>query len=243
MVMKTYKREVDKKIGDKSKQRFSEKQKHEALVLYKMTGNGRGTARSLGIPERTFFDWKASQWWKDAEADYLLEKRTLRKGRLEKLVDLASNIAHDRLEHGDWYWNPVTKALERRPVSALTASRILSDSLKAANDQEDRMEERRAVEDSSKLQDRMTVLMQEMINFAKSGDLRRAPSKIIDAELVEGGDPTSAEVSDAIHDERETRLLEGKEAVRGQAPGTDEEEGREQPSPSQDDRSRESAGG
>lgn len=246
MVVRIRRTEVNKKIGDKSKAHFSEKQRQEALVLYKMTGNLTATARSLGIPVRTLFAWKASNWWKEAEADYLLEKRTLRLNRLEKLAELAADITQDRLENGDWKWNNETKQLERRPVPAIQASRILTDSLKSSLDQERRLDERIGMEASSKSQDRIATLMQEMINFAKSGDLRKTPPQVFDAELVHegGGDPLSTEVvDDAVHDERETRLLEGEAPVRGQTSGTDEEAGGEQPSPSEDDGSRQGAGG
>ena len=144
-----------------------------------MTGNASAVARNLGIPLNTIFQWKKSKWWPQFEADLLQEKRALTSSALEKLAIKAAEITQDRLEHGDWVF--INGKLERKPVNAVVANKILQESIKQERDLEDHYSKQSKAESDLQIADRLKLLFTEMSRFANSKEIRVSPT--------EGGDP------------------------------------------------------
>jgi hypothetical protein len=183
--------ERNKTKSDKQQTHWSEKQKYNAVALYKMTGNASAVSRSLGIPLDTIFKWKSSTWWPQFEADLLQEKRALTTSTLDKLSKKASEITADRLENGDWVY--VGGKLQRKPVNALVANKILQDSLLSEIKLEEHYSSQNKAESDIQINERLKLLFDEMTRFANSKEIRS----------TEGGDPQKLEVSDAVHEKRE----------------------------------------
>lgn len=195
--------EVDKDPKKDGKQeRWSEKQKYEAVVLYKTTGNVAAVSRVLGIPKETLFLWKRSKWWPQFEDDLLQEKRALTGSRLEKLAKLAAEQTEDRLINGDWII--VDGRLERKPIPAIHANKILQDALIAQIKLEEHYDTQQKVENEIQIQERLKLVMDKMIDFSKSKDLRKGGDPSLPA--IEG---EFVEVNDAIPEEREEGLQTG----------------------------------
>lgn len=159
---------------------WSDKQKYEAVTLYKLTGNMSAVARTLGIPVDTLYLWKASKWWPQYEADLLQEKRALSTNRITKLSEIAAEITHDRLQNGDWII--VQGQLQRKPVSAVVANRILQDSIKSEIQLEEHYTKEVKAETDLQINERLKLLFDEMTRFANSKEIRSSANK-------EGGDP------------------------------------------------------
>jgi transposase-like protein len=166
---------------DGPQDRYSDKQKYNAVALYKITGNMSAVARSLGFPLDTLYVWKQSVWWKQYEDDLLQEKKALTSATLQKLVKTASEITHDRLENGDWA--VIGGKLQRKPVSALHANKILQESIKSDVTLEEHYLKNTKAESDIQINERLKLLFDEMTRFAKSKEIRVAP---------EGGDPKPA---------------------------------------------------
>lgn len=183
--------EVNKDPKTDSKQAtWSEKQKYEAVVLYKTTGNLSAVGRVLGIPMRTLFTWKKSEWWPRFEEDLLLEKRAVTGSRLEKLAKLAAEQTEDRLLNGDWI--VVNGKLERKPVAAIHTNKILQDAIIAQVKLEEHYDSKQKVENELQIQERLKLVMDQMVDFAKSKDLRKIGGDpdlpVLDGEIVESNE-------------------------------------------------------
>lgn len=194
------KRQLDKKPTDSKSAHWSKKQKYDAVVLYKSVGNLMAVGRTLGIPYVTLKSWKDTDWWRDISNDIASEMRTKRSRRLDKLIDLATDLIEDNLQNGDWVFT--NGKLLRRPVNALTAAKVLSTAFDKQTVLEKLAQEEKQVETQMKTEERLATLFKEFQRFSKAKD--------VSPEQVEGGDPNLIEgQANAIHDEREEGLQEG----------------------------------
>lgn len=102
---------------------WSEKQKLEAVATYLLVGNLAQCSRLSGIPEITMRKWKAQPWWEEAVQEVKRSTKIALSGKLRKAIELANLVIEDRLEHGEYVFNPKTGEVLRRPVSTETAVR------------------------------------------------------------------------------------------------------------------------
>ena len=97
---------------------YSEKEKLNVCCVFAVTGNSRRTAELTKVPEATIRAWKTQAWWHDVTSRIHEEQDEEISGKLTKLVDNAVNQINDRLEHGDFVYNPKLDKLIRKPVGA-----------------------------------------------------------------------------------------------------------------------------
>src|SRR5574343_3290 len=191
MVKKYVTKDIAKKPSDGKFAHWSDKQRYQAVTLYKLTGNMAAVGRTLGIPTNTLFLWRKSKWWSQYEDDLLAEKKALTHGALERLAQKAAEITQDRLENGDWVY--INGELRRKPVNALAANKILQDSLVQQVKLEEHYAQQTKQENELQLQERLKMVMDSMVDFAKSGNLRVAKPldgkdgdpNILEAEVIE----------------------------------------------------------
>jgi transposase-like protein len=105
---------------------WSDKQKYEAVAAYLLIGNLAQVSRMSGIPDITLRKWKAQPWWAEAEQEVKRASKLQLSGKLTKAIQLANLAVEDRLENGEFVFNPKTGELTRRPVSADTAVKVLN---------------------------------------------------------------------------------------------------------------------
>ncbi len=187
----------------------SDETKEKAVVLYKSTGKVSETADLVGISYDTMRLWSHTDWFKDRTAELLLEERTALNRKLEVIVEEAGDAVLDRLRNGDVVFDQKTGEMQRKPIAAQVASQILQQGIEKQVLIQKLVREDQLVEGQEKLVDRLTRLALEFSKFSKN------TPKIIDAEVVT---TTNEVISDAVHDQRETGLLQGTE-VGPQAPG------------------------
>lgn len=214
--------DINKKPNDHNQVHWSDKQKYNAVVLYKMTGNMAAVSRSLGIPTNTLFVWRKSKWWPQFEADLLQEKKALTSASLEKLAKKAAEVTADRLDNGDWVF--VQGELRRKPVPALTANKILQESIEREIKLEEHYSKQNKAESELQINERLKLLFDEMTRFANSKEIRVATAEGGDPDLLPAPDAGGPEEEEhAIHEERETGLQArtpvGEENHREGSPG------------------------
>ena len=142
---------------------WSESQKIEAATTFLALGNATQTAAVLNIPKATFDRWRYSEWFKKIVDDLKAEDNLKLNSRLTKIISKALDVTEDRLEKGNYQYDPKTSELVRVPVS-------LKDATKVAND----MLERRDVIESKPMQeqiektvdDRLAKLAEQFKSFA-----------------------------------------------------------------------------
>lgn len=174
MTVKYYKRIVDKKPTDGLAAQYSPKQKLEAVTAYLMLGKVSLVAASLGIPEDTLRNWKRTDWWKEMEAEVRSSNNVEVSGRLRQIVQKSMTVIEDRLENGDFQYNPKTGAFTRRPVGVKVAGDILS---KAVDKQVliERLE-RQPQADQAKIEDRLKTIQEKLLEFSRFAKAKEIPA-------------------------------------------------------------------
>lgn len=143
---------------------YSDSQKLEAVKLWLVTGNLTQTAAALDINLSTIKVWKASKWWNEIAQEIRNEGRIALSNRLKTIASKAMDVTLDRLENGDFQYDPKSGELIRRPVLMRDANRVANDMIKANLE----IEQRPVDEETQKAtQDRLQALAETFAGFAK----------------------------------------------------------------------------
>jgi hypothetical protein len=97
---------------------YSDKEKMNAVCIFAISGNSRRVAELAKIPEATIRQWKTTEWWNEILTRIHVEEDEELDTKLTKLVNKAVDAVNDRLDDGDWIYNPKLDKLVRKPVSA-----------------------------------------------------------------------------------------------------------------------------
>lgn len=179
MPTKTYRRVVNKKKGDAKQAHWSERQKFEAVTIYMMVGKWPLVAEATSIPIDTLKKWKHATWWKEYEEEIRRSKHIETSGKLAKIREKASDVVMDRLEHGDFQYDPKSGKFTRRPVSAKVAGDILHKTI----DKEVLLEklDEKPQENTQSVMDRLNQIAEKLLQA--SGKKTKQP-EIIDLEPI-----------------------------------------------------------
>lgn len=206
---KNEKRKKNRPVDAKTNLRWSDQQKLEAVNSYLALGNLALVSRITGIPEITLRVWKASDWWKDVVDDVQRTEKIQLSNRMKQLVEASQRIVAQRLETGDPILNQKTGQIEFKPVSMKDAHKVAVDLIdrqtvieKALRNDQPQSEEN----DNNKLE-KLAEKFAEMatMSIQKNFDKKR-----------------TIEVTDAVYEERETRLQDGVPEISFEA-GTNQE--------------------
>lgn len=97
---------------------YSDKEKMEAACAFAVTGNSRRAAEITRISEATIRTWKQTEWWNEIQARIVKEQDEELGTKLTALIDKAVDNVNDRLDSGDYVYNPKLDKLIRKPVNA-----------------------------------------------------------------------------------------------------------------------------
>lgn len=103
----------------------------DVVTTYLLTGNLALTAKTCDVPLATVKEWRKQPWWLDIVTQLQAEGDQELDAKLAKRVDRALDIVNDRLENGDWQYDPKTGQFVRKPVS-------IKDGWKVANEMIDK---------------------------------------------------------------------------------------------------------
>lgn len=186
---------------------WSDAQKIECVTMWLATGNLRLTAATLGIPEQTARQWRATQWWKEIAEEVQLQDRMVMSASAKKIIDKSLEVVADRLEQGDWIYDQKSGELRRKPVA-------MKDALAAATQMIDQKVKLDKVDVSDKSSEGIEQRLEKLMNkFAQL-----AQPVVTDVVFVE---------NDSAKDEKREEGLFVRQTVRGEA-GTGEESGVEE---------------
>jgi len=150
-------------------------QRLQAAACYVMLGNMREVAAATGISYNTLNSWKTADWWKDLILQIRDEDVAQLDSKIQKIVGLALNTVEDRLNKGDYQYDPKTGKPIRIPVKAQIALKVTTDLL--ARQEKIRSAPVRA-EIEKTIDARLSKLADEFHRFAKGG------TKTINAEPI-----------------------------------------------------------
>jgi transposase-like protein len=146
------------------RKQYSDSQKLEAVKLHLITGNLNLVAASLNLPIQTLKTWRYSKWWGEIAQELKNEGRIQLSSNLRKVAEKALNVTVDRLEYGDFQYDPKTGEMVRRPVSMKDAHRVSVDLLNKSLELEDQPVQEEAMKAT---QDRLQALAETFASFSK----------------------------------------------------------------------------
>lgn len=113
---------------------YTDEAKLDVAKTYIMLGENLSmTARTCGISIRTAESWKKSKWWGDL-VDQLRGKESLElSSKLQKILAMSISTVEDRLEHGDFMYDPRTGKIIRKEVSLRDAHAVFKDTMDIKN--------------------------------------------------------------------------------------------------------------
>ena len=110
---------------------WPEAKKIDVVTTYLITGNQAATAAVTGVPVVTIKMWRKQPWWNDLVMDIQTETDQELDSKLSKRIEKSLEIVNDRLENGDFQYDPKTGQFVRKPVS-------MKDGWKAASEMIDK---------------------------------------------------------------------------------------------------------
>jgi len=90
-------------------------------------GNLTLTAAATGISRNTLKVWKTSNWWDKLIKEFRKEERLDLSVKTKKILEKSMEQLADRLEGGDYLYDPKARQLVRKPVGAKDLHRIAVD--------------------------------------------------------------------------------------------------------------------
>lgn len=161
---------------------WSDKERYQAVSTYLVVGKLSLTAAATGIPEDTLKRWHLQPWWKEYQAEILKSSKIELNSKIMKVINKSMAVLEDRLENGDFFFNPKTGAFERRGVSANVANKIAND-LISKNVLMDKIITEESKQDEG-LDERLQKLKDEMLRFARSKDIT-GESNVVSVEPIQ----------------------------------------------------------
>jgi hypothetical protein len=110
---------------------WNDNKKIDVVTTWLITGNLAATASVCQVPLVTIKMWKKQPWWNDLVLDIQTESDQELDAKLSKRIEKSLEIINDRLEHGDFQYDPKTGQFVRKPVS-------MKDGWKVANEMIDK---------------------------------------------------------------------------------------------------------
>ena len=103
---------------------WSNEVKYQAVELFLKHGNMKEVEHQLSIPYITLKYWKKSAWWDEYVRAIKGEEDLKIATKVSELLEKALKKINDRLEDGDYQYDPQTGELIRIPVKAQVLNAI-----------------------------------------------------------------------------------------------------------------------
>jgi uncharacterized protein (DUF2384 family) len=159
----------------------SDAKKIEAVTSYLVLGKSSLVEATTGIPSGTIRRWKQEPWWADLVSQIQTEDNQELDSKLSSRVSKALDIVADRLDNGDFMFDPRLGEFVRRPVS-------LKDTWKVNKEMIDlrfHLRKQRPVEaDQEAVADILKNLAVEFGQMAR----KRLTEKVVEGEVLSGSE-------------------------------------------------------
>ena len=96
---------------------WSEAKRLEVVTTYLVLGKIPFVSATTGVPAGTIRQWRTQPWWKEIEISVQTDGDIELDAKLAKRVDKALDLVMDRLENGDYLYDPKTSEFIRKPVN------------------------------------------------------------------------------------------------------------------------------
>jgi len=105
----------------------SDAKRIEAVTTYLVLGKASLVGAAIGVPEGTIRQWKTQPWWSELTLQIQTESDQELDSKLAKRIDKALDLVNDRLDNGDFQYDPKTGQFIRRPIGGKDGWKIASE--------------------------------------------------------------------------------------------------------------------
>lgn len=109
----------------------SDQKKIDAVTAYLVLGKASLAEAATKVPAGTIRRWKMEPWWDDLVSQIQTEDDLELDAKLAKRLNKALDVIDDRLESGDFMFDPKTGEFRRRPVTMRDTWRVTKDLIDA----------------------------------------------------------------------------------------------------------------
>lgn len=102
----------------------SDQKRIDAVTAYLVLGSSHLAEAATKVPAGTIRRWKMEPWWDDLVAQIQSDEDVQIDARLAKLRAKALDVLDDRLERGDFMYDPRSGNFKRRPVGLRDTWRV-----------------------------------------------------------------------------------------------------------------------
>lgn len=175
------------------RERWDDKTKARAVVIYKSVGSLLQTSEVSGIPYKTVLYWSKQEWWKERILQIQSEDTLQLADAVTNIAKTGVKIAQERLENGDFVLNKDGELI-RKPVSAKDAALITSIAItkrKELNEEPQRIEQ-------LSVNERLLKLVADFSKYSQAKEINAVARVVSDLALshdsnIEEGDIIDAE--------------------------------------------------
>ena len=146
-----------------------------------MLGNLRETALATGVGYETLKLWKLQNWWKDLVLEIRDEDVGKLGANLQKIIEKSLRTVEDRLDKGEFQYDPKTGKAIRIPIKANIALKVTTELM---TKQEKLRAEPVKLEIEKTIDARLAKLADEFSRFSKATDVTPEAMDRLKAEVV-----------------------------------------------------------
>jgi len=96
---------------------WSDAKRLEVVTTWLVLGKIPLVSATTGVPEGTIRQWRTQPWGKEIEVSVQTESDQELDTKLAKRIDKALDLVMDRLDNGDYLYDPKSGTFIRKPVS------------------------------------------------------------------------------------------------------------------------------
>lgn len=179
---------------------WPEKKKIEVLTTFLATGSQAHTSAITGVPEETIRVWRKSEWWAERTKEFKSDNSLVLDNKLTKIMDKALDAVVDRIENGEFMYDPRSGDVVRVPAKLRDVQKVASDMI----DKKTLLEKVTKAKEETKQNitaDHLVLLAREFAKFANGG--KETPEAMDLKTVIEG---EHQEVFDQLGVETPTKL-------------------------------------
>jgi hypothetical protein len=188
--------------------------KVKAVSLWLAYGNIGHVASILGVSRGLVAMWRATDWWKELEAEVKQEAKISGHHKIGTVINKSLDVMADRLENGDVVLNNKTGELVRKPVGLRDATSAANALMQRAAIIEKLTQNEQTVDATISIKDQLAGLAKEFAKF--TGRRKEQAEDVPYVETVGKPDDQAEELNDAVYEKRETGLPEGSGEIHVQ---------------------------
>lgn len=173
---------------------WSEDQKIDCVAKYLILGNLSEVARETKIPRDTLAKWKGTDWWTDTEAEIRKQTNQELQGKLGKIIDKSLKTVEERLDKGDFVYDPKSGSIKRIGVKASVANQISKDAI----DRKVLLEKitTRSTSSEEAVAERLASLRTEFLKFVNSKQIEATKEGVSKDGILQQAIPITVQESE-----------------------------------------------